>query len=78
VSIAGRCVQAGWHDELIRKLVIPVATEAWQVEGLSEDLNSILRSLRAKEAAKLAAAPPMSERAKRAASAFGCGQVGAR
>jgi len=70
LSIVARCAQCGWRDEGIRKLVLPVASEAWDATDIPEQLEGIVRWVREQEAAKLAAAP-MSDRARRIAAAFG-------
>ena len=69
MAVAARCVQVGWPDADIQALVQPVVIEHWGGDR-SHRLAGMLAWAREQEAAALAAAPPMTDRATRLAAAF--------
>jgi hypothetical protein len=72
VAVAARCMQAGWSDDDIRNLALPVVNDEWGDGDWSGHLNQILAWTRAQEAASIAATrgvvwPSLARRARGAA-----------
>jgi hypothetical protein len=69
VSIAARLIQAGWHDNEIEELVLPIANDTWSDGDWAEHLKSIIKSIWAKHDAALAKIPAAPARLAAAFSA---------
>jgi hypothetical protein len=67
-SIAARCVQAGWSDDDIRQLVLPVINGEWGDGDWTDHFGQIIAWTRTQEVAALAAMPAVP---KHIAAAFG-------
>lgn len=70
ISAVARCAQAGWSDENIHRLILPVINSGWQDGDWGDHLGRAIEWVRAQENAGLARLPAAPAKI---AAAFGAG-----